>query len=126
MNSPDGPFGVPTSLIPDGRPETKVRRFPLRSTIEIRPVFGAAVPLSATNKFPVLDWRIPVGIWRKAGVEVHCASACALGPSWSPFDRSLAWIRSPPTPTIATARAVIVPIVPQVIIRIFISSLPPT
>src|SRR5688500_1816651 len=44
------PEGSPTSLIADGNPSKSVRRFPLGSTIEMRPVCSAPVPVSETNK----------------------------------------------------------------------------
>src|SRR5262245_61674161 len=55
MKRPAGPDGSLTSLIPDGRPSKSVRRLPRRSTMDIRPVFGTLVPVSATRRLSLFD-----------------------------------------------------------------------
>src|SRR5580765_7273448 len=56
-----GLAGSSTSLLPDGRPSRRVRRFPEGSTIEMRPLCGVAVPVSDTSTLPWFESAIPIG-----------------------------------------------------------------
>src|SRR6476620_12162569 len=80
MATPDGPEASPWVLMPEGRPERSVRRFPFRSTIEIRPLLGVVVPLSATIRLFLLENVIPSGPSRPeiSSVTGHCAHALTV------------------------------------------------